>query len=77
MPRADVWLNVAHDIHKQDYQASLQVAGGAKLKVIMHDGNDHEIANWTQDLFADVPPYDKLPSLGQSLRLDVVSVVAQ
>ena len=80
-PAQTYWLNdyqyVAHDIHKEDYQASIKVAGGASIKVIMHDGNDHQIANWTKDLFADVPPHDKMPSLGQSLRLDVVSVVAQ
>lgn len=80
-PKQTYWLNdyqyVAHDIHKEDYQVSIQVAGGASLKVIMNDGNDHEIANWTKDLFAEVPPHDKTPSLGQSVRLDVVSVVAQ
>jgi hypothetical protein len=80
-PKQTYWLNdyqyVAHDIHKEDYQISIPVAGGASLKVIMHDGNDHEIANWTKDLFSDVPPYDKMPSLGQSLRLDVVSVTPQ
>ena len=40
----------------------------------MNDGNEREIANWTKDFFEGVPPYDAKPSLGQSLRLDVVSV---
>jgi hypothetical protein len=43
----------------------------------MNDGNDHEIANWTKDYFEGVPPFDTMPSLGQTLRLDVVSVTAQ
>jgi hypothetical protein len=77
-PKQTYWLNdhqyLAHDIHKEDYQATLQIAGGARVTVIMNDGNDHEIANFTKDFFNDVPPYDKVPSLGQSLRLDVVSV---
>lgn len=77
-PKQQYWLNdyryVAHDIHKEDYQASIKVGGGATVTVVMNDGNDHEIANWTKDYFMDVPPYDKAPSLGQSLRLDVVKV---
>ena len=81
-PKQTYWLNdyqyVAHDIHKQDYEAALTIAGGAVVKVVMNDGNDHEIANFPKEMFSDVPPYDKMPSLGQSLRLDVVKVeVAQ
>lgn len=80
-PKQTYWLNdhqyLAHDIHKEDYQATLQIAGGARVTVIMNDGNDHEIANFTKDFFSDVPPYDKMPSLGQSLRLDVISVEAR
>ena len=77
-PKQTYWLNdhqyVAHDIHKQDYEASLTVAGGAMIKVVMNDGNEREIANFPEEKFDDVPPYDEMPSLGQSLRLDVVSV---
>jgi hypothetical protein len=80
-PEQVYWLNdhqyVAHDIHKEDYEATLQVTGGAEVTVIMNDGNDHEIANWTKDYFEGLPPYDTMPSLGQTLRLDVVSVTAQ
>ncbi|MEY4580008.1 MAG: hypothetical protein RL701_4711 [Pseudomonadota bacterium] len=80
-PKQVCWLNdhayVAHDIHKQDYQAEIKVSGGAKVVVTMNDGNDHEIANWTKDYFAGLPPYDTKPSLGQMLRLDVVSVTEQ
>lgn len=77
-PKQTYWLNdhqyLAHDIHKEDYVASLRVAGAARVTVIMNDGNDHQIANWTKSYFADLPPYDKTPSTGQSLRLDVLSV---
>jgi hypothetical protein len=80
-PEQVYWLNdhqyVAHDIHKEDYEATLQISGGAEVSVIMNDGNDHEIANWTKDYFEGVPPFDTMPSLGQTLRLDVVSVTAQ
>jgi hypothetical protein len=80
-PKQTFWLNdhqyVAHDIHKEDYQATIQVSGGAMIVVAMNDGNDHEIANWTKDFFEGLPPYDTKPSLGQMLRLDVVSVMAQ
>jgi hypothetical protein len=80
-PQQVYWLNdhqyVAHDIHKEDYEATLQISGGAEVTVIMNDGNDHEIANWTKDYFEGVPPYDTMPSLGQTLRLDVVSVMAK
>jgi hypothetical protein len=40
----------------------------------MNDGNEREIANFPKEMFADIPPYDQTPSLGQLLRLDVVSV---
>jgi hypothetical protein len=77
-PKQTYWLNdhgyLAHDIHKMDYQATLQIAGGSRVTVTMNDGNEREIANWTKDYFEGVPPYDTKPSLGQSLRLDVVSV---
>jgi hypothetical protein len=80
-PNQTYWLNdhqyLAHDIKKQDYKATIPIAAGATVKVIMNDGNERQIANWTKDYFTDVPPYDKAPSLGQSLRLDVVSVTAK
>jgi hypothetical protein len=79
-PAQTYWLNdyqyVAHDIHKADYEATLQIAGAAEVTVVMNDGNDHEIANWTKDYFDGLPPYDTAPSLGQMLRLDVISVSA-
>jgi hypothetical protein len=79
-PAQTYWLNdyqyVAHDIHKADYEATIQVAGAADVTVVMNDGNDHEIANWTKDYFMGLEPYASAPSLGQMLRLDVISVSA-
>jgi hypothetical protein len=79
-PKQTYWLNdyqyVAHDIHKEDYEATLRIAGNASVTVSMSDGNDHEIANWTRDYFQGLAPYDKAPSTGQLLRLDVISVTA-
>jgi hypothetical protein len=80
-PKQTFWLNdhqyLAHDIHREDYTVTVPIAGGAKVSVIMNDGNDRQIANWTKALFNDLPPYDKTPSLGQLLRLDVVSVTVR
>lgn len=77
-PGQTYWLNdhqlVAHDIHKLDYQAMIEVQGGATVTVVMNDGNERQIANWTEDFFEGLPPYDAAPSTGQMLRLDVVSV---
>jgi hypothetical protein len=79
-PKQTYWLNdyqyVAHDIHKEDYEATVRIAGAASVTVSMSDGNDHEIANWTGDYFEGLAPYDKAPSTGQLLRVDVVSVTA-
>jgi hypothetical protein len=77
-PKQTYWLNdyqyVAHDIHKEDYQITIRAAGDARVLVIMNDGNDRQIANFTKASFSDLAPYDKVPSIGQWLRLDVVSV---
>lgn len=77
-PNQTYWLNnhgyLAHDIHKVDYEATIQVQGGASVKVVMNDGNEREIANWTKDYFDDLPPYDTAPSIGQTLHLDVLAV---
>ncbi|HKU38252.1 MAG TPA: hypothetical protein VJR89_08895, partial [Polyangiales bacterium] len=67
-PMQTYWLNdhayVAHDIHKDDYQVEIPIAGGSSVTVSMNDGNEREIANWTKDFFTGVPPYDTKPSLG-------------
>ena len=77
-PEQVYWLNnygyVAHDIHKADYEVTLTVAGGSEITIVMHDGNERQIANFTQDKFEDVAPYEQSASLGQLLRLDVLGV---
>jgi hypothetical protein len=80
-PAQTYWLNdhqyLAHDIHKLDYEATLRVTGGATVTVTVNDGNERQIANWTEDFFAGLAPYDAAPSTGQSLHLDVLSVSAE
>ncbi len=77
-PAEKYWLNhhgyVAHDIHKEDYEMTMIVEGGSTVKVIANDGNERQIANFPQESFSDLPPYDQTPTLGQFLRLDVVKV---
>ncbi|WP_233562623.1 hypothetical protein, partial [Sorangium cellulosum] len=77
-PRQTYWLNNyqyrAHDIHKADYEATIRVNGGATVKVVMNDGNERQIANWTKDYFEGLPPYDTAPTTGQMLHLNVLSV---
>jgi hypothetical protein len=77
-PAQTYWLNnyhgTAHEIHKEDFDASLEVEAGSEVKIIVNDGNDLEISNFRQLMFTDFPPYDKMPSLGQSLRFDVIKV---
>lgn len=79
-PRETYFLNdynhVGHEIHKEDYPVTLPVDGGAKITVIVNDGNERIIANFPGEHFADVAPYEDTPSLGQLLRLDVLSVEA-
>lgn len=68
------YLYVGHDIYKADYEASILVQGGSEVRVVVNDGNERQIANFSEELFDDLPPYDETPTLGQFLRLDVVSV---
>lgn len=80
-PAETYWLNdyqyTAHDIHKADYEIVIPVVGGATVTVVMNDGNERQIANYPEELFEDLPPYDQEPTKGQLLRLDVVSVNAR
>ncbi|HEY6878616.1 MAG TPA: hypothetical protein VI299_11390 [Polyangiales bacterium] len=75
-PAQTYWLNdyryVAHDIHREDYEATVRANGGSTLTIVMNDGNDHQIANWTRDVFSELD--GGAPSTGQMLRIDVVSV---
>lgn len=77
-PAQKYWLNehdyVAHEIHKEDYEITIPIEGGAMVTVIANDGNDREIANFRGEIFNDLPPYDQMPTPGQFLHLDVISV---
>lgn len=79
-PAQTYWLNehnyVAHDIHKEDYEITIPIEGGATVTVIANDGNDRQIANFPEEIFDDMPPYDQMPTPGQFLRLDVLGVEA-
>lgn len=80
-PAETYWLNdyqyTAHDIHKADYEITIPVVGGASVNVVVNDGNERQIANYPQEIFQDLPPYDQEPTTGQLLQLEVVSVSAQ
>jgi hypothetical protein len=83
-PQQTYYLNhypsVAHIIYKEDFQATIPVAGGAQVVVRAIDGNDRQIDN------GEVGPEDRQqiiegvvdkPLAGQMLRLDVVDVKAR
>ena len=83
-PKQTYWLNhypkVGHIIYKEDFEATIPVAGGANVVVRVVDGNDRQIDNSEpgrpdrQQIIAGV--VDK-PLAGQMLRLDVVSVAVK
>lgn len=77
-PAETYWLNehnhVGHEIFKEDYEITIPIEGGATVKVVANDGNEREIANFNEEIFADMPPYDQMPTPGQLLRLDVLGV---
>ena len=83
-PKQTYWLNhypkFSHTIYKEDYEATIPVAGGATVVVRVIDGNDRQIDNGKttgpdrQQIIAGV--VDK-PLDGQMLRLDVVGVTAR
>jgi hypothetical protein len=83
-PKQTYWLNhypkVGHTIYKEDFEATIPVAGGASVVVRVMDGNDRQIDNSEpglpdrQQIIAGV--VDK-PLAGQMLRLDVISVTVK
>lgn len=83
-PKQTYWLNhypkVGHIIYKEDFEATIPVAGGASVVVRVVDGNDRQIDNSEpgkpdrQQVIAGVA--DK-PLAGQMLRIDVVSVAVK
>jgi hypothetical protein len=83
-PKQRYWLNhypsVAHIIYKEDFQATIPVAGGTTVVVRVIDGNDRQIDN------GEMGPSDRQqiiegvvdkPLAGQMLRLDVIGVKAR
>ena len=80
-PKQTYWLNhyprVGHTIYKEDFEATIPVAGGANVVVRVVDGNDRQIDNAEagrpdrQQIIQGV--VDK-PLAGQMLRLDVVKL---
>jgi hypothetical protein len=72
--------SVSHTIYKEDFQATIQVAAGAKVVVSVTDGNNRQIDNG----FKGKPDRQQIlegvvdaPKPGQMLRLDVVRVTAR
>jgi hypothetical protein len=82
-PKQTYYLNnypsVAHIIYKEDFEATIQVAGGAKVVVRAIDGNDRQIDNGKPgaDRNQIIEGVVDKPLAGQMLRLDVVSVSAR
>ena len=79
-PKQTYWLNhypaVGHRIYKEDFEATVTVAGGAAVVIRVRDGNDRQIDNAKtgpdrQQVIAGVVDQ---PLAGQMLRLDVVQV---
>jgi len=83
-PPQTYWLNhypsTAHIIYKEDFEATLAIAGGAEVVVRVIDGNDRQMDN-AQEGLADrrqlIEGVTDEVLDGQMLRLDVVSVEAR
>jgi hypothetical protein len=80
-PKHTYWLNhyprVGHTIYKEDFEATIPVAGGAAIVVRVIDGNDRQIDNSKPgpDRLQIINGVVDTPLSGQMLRLDVVRVV--
>jgi len=80
-PKQTYWLNhyprVGHTIYLEDFEATLPVAGGARVVVRVVDGNDRQIDNAEQgpaDRQRIIKGVVNKPLAGQMLRLDVLGV---
>ena len=72
--------SVSHTIYKEDFEATIQVAAGAKVVVSVADGNDRQIDNGAKgrpDRQQILEGVVDTPTPGQMLRLDVVRVAAR
>ena len=83
-PKQTYWLNhyprVGHTIYKEDFEATIPVAGGAAVVVRVVDGNDRQIDNGEPgrpDRLQIIKGVVDTPLAGQMLRLDVMRVVAR
>jgi len=83
-PKQTYWLNhyprVGHTIYKEDFEATIPVAGGAAVVVRVVDGNDRQIDNaepGRPDRQQIIKGVADTPVAGQMLRLDVTRVVAR
>ena len=71
---------VSHTIYKEDFEATIPVAAGAKVVVQVSDGNNRQIDNGTRgkpDRQQILEGVTDTPRPGQMLRLDVVRVAAR
>ena len=79
-PKQTYWLNhypsVGHMIYKEDFEATIGVAGGATVVIRVADGNDRQIDNGktAPDRQQIIPGVVDHPLAGQMLRIDVVRV---
>ena len=80
-PKQTYWLNhyprVGHTIYKEDFEATIPVAGGAAVVVRVVDGNDRQIDNsepGLPDRLQIIKGVVDKPLAGQMLRLDVLGV---
>jgi len=72
--------SVSHTIYKEDFEATIPVAGGASVLVQVIDGNDREIDNGAKgrpDRQQILEGVVDTPRPGQMLRIDVVRVTAR
>jgi hypothetical protein len=83
-PKQTYWLNhyprVGHTIYKEEFDATIPVAGGASVVVRVVDGNDRQIDNaepGRPDRQQIIKGVADTPLAGQMLRLDVIRVTAR
>ena len=83
-PPQTYWLNhypkVSHTIYNEDFEATIPIAGGAKVVVRVADGNDRQIDNseaGRPDRLQIIKGVVDKPVPGQMLRLDVLGVTAR
>ncbi len=80
-PAQTYWLNhypsTSHTIYREDFEATIVVAGGSRVTVRVIDGNDRQIDNAGEGLPDRRQMIDGVTTEvldGQMLRLDVIRV---